>query len=418
MIIQKMLGNGIRIVMEKIPAVQSVSMGIWVKAGSTDENENNAGISHLIEHMLFKGTEKRSAKKIAEDVDRIGGHINAFTGKELTCYYIKTLDTNVEQACEILIDMFMGSTFNPEELVKEKDVILEEIKMIEDSPEDDAHDLVSEIVFKGTPLESSIIGTPNSLKAITRKMIMEYIGKEYTTDSIVISVAGNFDTDNIFAIFNGKLTGLNSSKDKKKKPIPIYTPDYKVKVKDVEQSHLCLGVKGVMQEDDSYFPMVILNNITGGSMSSRLFQNIREEKGLAYSVYSVSQSYVADGIFSIYAGIGHNKIDKTLVAIANELKLLAKEGITREELQTAKEQLKSGYVFSQENVNSRMFSIGKNTLLLSRVLTPKEIIEKIDNVTMEDLYQITQRITDIKQYSGVLITNQEYNLHNSIKRFI
>ena len=209
MIIHKTLDNGIRIVMEEIPAVQSVSVGIWVKAGSSDENESNAGISHLIEHMLFKGTEKRSAKKIAEDVDRIGGHINAFTGKELTCYYIKTLDTNVEQACEILIDMFIGSKFSPEELNKEKDVILEEIKMIEDSPEDDAHDLVSEIVFKGTPLESSVIGTPNSLMAITRGMIMEYIRKEYTTDSIVISVAGSFDVDNIFEIFNGKLTGLN-----------------------------------------------------------------------------------------------------------------------------------------------------------------------------------------------------------------
>lgn len=418
MIIHKTLDNGIRLVMEKIPAVQSVSVGIWVKAGSADENERDAGISHLIEHMLFKGTEKRSAKKIAEDVDRIGGHINAFTGKELTCYYIKTLDTNVEQACEILIDMFMGSIFNSEELVKEKDVVIEEIKMIEDSPEDDAHDLVSEMVFKGTPLESSIIGTPNSVKAITREMIIEYIEKEYTTDSIVISVAGSFDANNIFSIFNGKLAGLNSTKDKKINSLPIYKPSYKVKVKDVEQSHLCLGVKGVMQEDDLYFPMVILNNITGGSMSSRLFQNIREEKGLAYSVYSVSQSYVADGIFSIYAGIGHNKIDDTLIAIADELKLLAKKGISHDELHTAKEQLKSGYVFSQESVNSRMFSIGKNMLLLSRILTPKEIIEKIDKVTIDDLYQVSQRITDIKHYSGVLITNQEYNLHNSIMGFI
>lgn len=415
MILKRTLDNGIRVVMEKIPSVQSVSTGIWVKAGSADESEANSGISHLIEHMLFKGTEKRSAKQIAEDVDRIGGHINAFTGKESTCYYIKTLESNIDQACDILIDMFMGSQFDPVELSREKDVIYEEIKMIEDSPEDDANDLLFEIVFQGTALESPIIGTCDSLQAITRETILEYMREEYTTDSIVISVAGNFDEDHICDIFNGKLVGMKSTKVVKSQPTHLYIPEYKVKTKEVEQSHICVGLKGVPQEDNLFFSMSLLNSVMGGSMSSRLFQNIREQKGLAYSVYSASHSYMSDGIFNIYAGVSHEKIEKVIDAIAGELLQLARDGVSRDELEIAKEQLKSSYVFSQENVNSRMYTIGKNSLLLSRLLTQREIIENIDLVTMEDIWKASKLVTNIDKYSGVLICNREFDLRSHMK---
>ena len=418
MIIQRKLDNGIRVVMEKNNAVQSVSIGIWVKAGSVDENENNSGISHVIEHMLFKGTDNRTAKQIAEDVDRIGGHINAFTGKEATCYYIKTLESNIDKACDILIDMFIGSRFDPAELLKEKDVIYEEIKMIEDSPEDDVNDLLFESVFRGSALERPIIGTYKSLGTITRESIIEYIREEYTTDSIVISVAGNFDEDRICDIFNKGLIGLKTSKAAKTMNIPLYVPEYKVKVKDVEQSHICMGLKGVPQEDDLFFPMALLNSITGGSMSSRLFQNIREQKGLAYSVYSVTHSYINDGIFSIYAGVSHEKINNVIEAVAEELKLLKDEGISEDELLIAKEQLKSSFVFSQENVNSRMYTIGKNTLLLSRLLTIREVIEKIDKVAMDDIRKASERITDMKSYSAVLICNKHYDLKYSMENSI
>lgn len=414
MIINRTLDNGIKVVMEKLPHVKSISTGIWVKAGSVDEVDLNLGISHLIEHMMFKGTEIRSAKKIAEDVDRIGGHMNAFTGKEATCYYIKVLEENIEKASDILIDMFLNSVFDENELVKEKNVIFEEIKMIEDSPEDFVGDLLLEMVFRGGSLEKPIIGTKESLTGISRNDILNYIEKKYTSNNIVISVAGNFDPDYICDLFNSKLSAIGQGATRKINGTIDYAPDYHVRVKDVEQSHICMGLKGVAQEDKLYFPMVLLNSIVGGSMSSRLFQSIREEKGLAYSVYSSSHSYVEDGIYSIYAGVSHSKIDATIEAIAKEMQQINNSGITSEELDIAKEQLKSSYVFGQENVNSRMYTNGKNTLLLSKLLSIEEILNRIDGVDMDMLKMAVVKITDMNKYSAALISNNEYNLRAKI----
>lgn len=415
MIINKKLNCGVRIVMEEIPYVQSVSIGIWVKAGSVDETAKNSGISHFIEHMLFKGTETRSAKKIAEDVDKIGGQINAFTGKEATCYYLKTLASNIDKAADILIDMFMHSKFDEEEMEKEKRVVCEEIKMIEDSPEDDAHDIISELIFKGNPLAKSIIGTPKSLEGITRNTIKKYIREEYTRDNIVISISGKFDQDHVSELFDRKLLDLNENKAPKIYEEAAYKPSYKVKVKDIEQSHLCLGLKGLALEDESYYSLVLLNNIMGGSMSSRLFQNIREEKGLAYSVYSMSSSFKDTGYFNIYAGVSHDKVKDALIGIQDELKLLKKDGISAEELETAKEQLKGSYIFSLENVNGRMFSIGKNMLLLNKIYTAEEVMASIDAVTLEDISNVSEMITDIHNYSGVLIGRNKVDLKKIIQ---
>lgn len=415
MIINKILNCGVRIVMEEIPYVKSVSLGIWVKAGSVDETEKNAGISHFIEHMLFKGTDTRSAKKIAEDVDKIGGQINAFTGKEATCYYLKTLADNVDKAADILIDMFMNSKFEKGEMEKEKRVVYEEIKMIEDSPEDDAHDIISELIFKGNPFSKSIIGTPKSLKGISQKAIRSYIEQEYTRDNIVISIAGSFDQEQICEIFEGKLNRLSSSKSEKEIEMADYNPNYKVKIKDIEQSHICLGRKGISLDDPRYYSLAILSNIMGGSMSSRLFQNIREEKGLAYSVYSMTSSFSSCGYFNIYAGVSHDKVKDTIMAIKDELEILKYDGITINELETAKEQLKGSYIFSLENVNGRMFSIGKNRLLLNKNFTPDEIINKIDSVTIDDLRDVSELITDIQNYSGVLIGRNNINLKKVIQ---
>jgi predicted Zn-dependent peptidase len=415
MIINKQLDCGVRIVMEEIPYVQSVSVGIWVKAGSVDESAKTSGISHFIEHMLFKGTDNRSAKKIAEDVDKIGGQINAFTGKEATCYYLKTLASNIDKAADILVDMFINSKFDEEEMEKEKRVVCEEIKMIEDSPEDDAHDIISELIFKGNPLAKSIIGTPKSLEGITRNMIKKYIADEYTRDNLVISICGSFDPEHVCELFDCKLTALSSNKTAKQFEDADYKPNYKVKVKDIEQSHLCLGLKGLALEDDRYYTLALLNNIMGGSMSSRLFQNIREEKGLAYSVYSMSSSFSNDGYFNIYAGVSHDKIKDAVVGIQDELKLLKTDGVTEEELQTAKEQLKGSYIFSLENVNGRMFSIGKNMLLLNKIYTPEEVMASIDRVSMEDISDVSEMITDIHNYSGVLIGRKKLDLKKIIQ---
>lgn len=416
MLTNRTLNCGVRVVMEKIPYVQSASVGIWVKAGSADENEINSGISHFIEHMLFKGTDLRSAKQIAADVDKIGGHINAFTGKEATCYYLKTLDTNLQKGCEILIDMILNSKFDPEEMAKEKMVICEEMKMIEDSPDEYAQDLISEAVFRGTDLQSPIIGTETSLMGIQREDIKDYVEKEYTRDNIVISLAGNFDEEKICDFFEGKLQTLKEKKESRKAVLAEYRPSYLVKTKDIEQSHICLGLKGISLEHELYYAMAILNNVMGGSMSSRLFQNIREEKGLAYSVYSSAAAYVHQGSFTIYAGVGHDKVSDAINAIAQELYLLKKDGITQEELSTAKEQLKSNYIFGLENVNGRMFTIGKNTLLLGKVNTAKEVLENIDGVTMKDISDIASLISDVKQYSVVLVGRKEIELEKVIEK--
>ncbi len=414
MIKLKNLNCGIRVAMEKIPHVQSVSMGIWVRAGAVDEAGSNAGISHYIEHMLFKGTETRSAKQIAEDVDKIGGQMNAFTGKEATCYYIKTLSSNVEKSAEILLDMFVNSRFDKKEMGKEKKVIFEEIKMIEDSPEDDIHDIICELLFKGHPLANSIIGTPSSLRSINREVILRYLEEEYTRDNIVISVSGNFDEDHICSLFEGKLCQLKPEKTKKDISTVAYEPRFRVKVKEIEQSHLCMGVPTFGLDDDRHYGLVLLNNIMGGSMSSRLFQNIREEKGLAYSVYSMASSFAEEGYFNIYAGVSHDKLEAAIQAIREELMALKEKGVTEEELSIAKEQLKSSYIFSQENVNSRMFAIGKNSILLGKVYTAEEIIAGIDRVTMEDLKELSTMISDVSAYSGAVITNRKVNLKKII----
>ncbi len=415
MIETRKLDCGTRIVMEQIPYVQSVAIGIWVKTGAVDEIKNISGISHFIEHMMFKGTEKRSAKKIAEDVDRIGGQINAFTGREATCYYMKTLNSNAEQAAEILLDMFLNSTFDKTEMSREKQVIYEEMKMIEDTPDDYAHEEISDLIFKGCPYEKSIIGTQSSLKSISQATLKKYIEDEYTRDSLVISIVGNVDMDSLCRIFDGKLSQLKAEKLAKKFYNEEYEPHFKVKVKDIEQSHLCMGTRGISLEDDRYYALSLLNNIMGGSMSSRLFQNIREQKGLAYSVYSHASSFANAGYYNIYAGVSHDKISDAIHGIKEELESLKKDGITEDELHVAKEQLKASYIFGQENVNGRMFSNGKNTILLNRIYTPEEVIGEIDAVTMEDIQKASALIDDIEQYSAVIVTNKKCDLKKIVR---
>jgi len=411
----KKMNCGTRIVMEQIPYVNSVSVGIWVRAGAVDESKTTAGISHFIEHMMFKGTPSRSAKKIAEDVDNIGAQINAFTGKEATCYYIKSLATNAVQATEILLDMFLNSSYDPEEMEKEKNVIYEEIKMIKDTPDEEVHDMICSLIFKGNPLGNSITGTRSSLKKMTRNTLKKYIRDEYTRDNIVIAIAGNFDQKKISSLFEEKLTALAPEKEQKPLVNDIYKPVFSVKQKSIEQTHLCLGTRSMALSDPRYYSFSCLNNIMGSSMSSRLFQNIREERGLAYTVFSMNSSFQNDGYFNIYAGVGHNKVEETVGAILDELDLLKKEGVTKEELNKAKEQLKSTYIFGMENVNGRMFSIGKNAIILDKVLTPDEVLANIDAVTIDDVAQVSNLICNRETYSGAAITGSKISLKQMIQ---
>lgn len=411
----KKLDCGVRVVTEKINHVNSAAIGIWVRNGAVDEYKEVAGISHFIEHMMFKGTKKRSARQIAEDIDKIGGQMNAFTGKEATCYYVKSLNTHLFDGAEVLLDMLNESVFDSHEMTKERKVICEEIKMIEDQPDDLAQDKVMEMVFRGSPLGNSVIGTPTSLKKITRPVITEYKKKTYTRDSIVVSVAGNIDEEKIYAYLEDKFEKLLPEKERAAMDIGQNAPDCKVIVKDIQQSHICMATKTIALDDPRYYSFAILNNVMGGSMSSRLFQNIREEKGLAYSVYSMNSAFSTSGFYTIYAGVSHDRIGMAIDGIKEELDKLDKYGVTEEELSMSKEQLKSSYIFGQENVASRMFTIGKNLLLLDKVYTAEEVLEGIDQVSLESIDQIKPMICDTDNYSAVCVTDKRVNLKRMIK---
>ena len=404
------LDCGVRVVMETIPHVQSAAIGIWVKTGAVNETAKYAGVSHYIEHMMFKGTENRNAREIAADIDKIGGQMNAFTSKESTCYYVKVLKDNFKKGAEVLLDMLSNSLFDKIEMDKERQVICEEIKMIEDQPDDLAHDVVSEILFKGNPLGNSIIGTPSSLNRISRKVLTEYFDTQYTRDSIVVSVAGNINPDQVCTYLEDKFDKLGASKPVHENGYTPYEKKHKVIVKDIQQSHLCLATRAISLIDPRYYAFSVLNNVMGGSMSSRLFQNIREEKGLAYSVYSMLSCFSSDGYFNIYAGVSHDKIGAAIGGIREELEILGSQGITEEELSASREQLKSSYIFGQENVASRMFAIGKNLILLDRVFTPEEVLEGLNAVTMDDIEEVKKTLCDMSSYSAVAVTNKRINL--------
>ena len=396
--------------MERTDFVRSAALGIWVRTGSSHECDDNSGVSHFIEHMMFKGTGKRSARQIAEDVDRIGGMSNAFTGKEATCYYIKTLSSNIYQGAEILLDMLTGSAFAEEEMDKERQVILEEIKMVRDTPDEDVLDLISELVNGKNAIGRTILGTPESLAGIDRQKLADYYRREYSRDSIVIAVAGNFDPDRIAVLFEEGLGSLNADK-------PAFAPDrypyeqkYKVRVKDIEQTHLCLAIPSVPLGDDRYYAFVLMNSIFGGSMSSRLFQSIREERGLAYSVASMNAFASKSGFFNIYAGVAHEKLEETVRAIKDEIGMLCEDGVTDDELAMAKEQMKSSFIFGLENINSRMFNIGKNKLLLDKVYEADEVLQGYDAVTKEDILDAAHLIGRASDYCGAAVTGREFDL--------
>ncbi|MDR1571809.1 MAG: insulinase family protein [Clostridiales Family XIII bacterium] len=399
----KTLSNGIRLVTEDIPHVQSVSIGVWVRAGAVFEPARSAGISHFIEHMLFKGTHKRSAKRIAEDVDRIGGHINAFTGKEATCYYLKTLGSNFSKGADILSDMFLSSRFDRVELDKEREVVCEEIKMVKDSPEEEISDLICEELFHGSPLAKSVLGTPSSLANVKPATIRAYMRRHYTKAGLVLTAVGRIDEGEVCEELERLFEATPQGSPHDETIQPGFEPRFRAKEKDIEQSHICLATKGVSLDDSRYYSMMLLNSVMGGNMSSRLFQALREQKGLAYAIYSANNSFRDTGYFDIYAAVSHKKVKKAVTAIMEQLMGLESEGVTEDELSMAKEQMKGHYIFSQESVNGRMFTAGKNCLLLGKTYTPQEVIEGIDSVTLDDIKEVSKLVSDPGSYSGAII---------------
>jgi predicted Zn-dependent peptidase len=394
--------NGVRIVLEQISTVRSVAIGIWIGTGSRNENPQINGISHFLEHMFFKGTTTRSAKEIAESFDSIGGQVNAFTSKEYTCYYAKVLDTHSQFALDVLADMFFNSTFEEEELKKEKNVVLEEIKMYDDTPDDIVHDLLSRAVYGDHPLGYPILGTEETLNTFTGESLKEYIHERYTPENVVISIAGNVPDSFIHEVekYFGSYQGGN--KEFREHP-PVFHSNRISRKKETEQAHLCIGFEGLKVGHEDIYSLITLNNILGGSMSSRLFQEVREQRGLAYSVFSYHSAYQDSGIVTIYGGTGAKQLDLLYETIQETLDKLKQDGITEKELTNSKEQLKGSLMLSLESTNSRMSRNGKNELLLKRHRSLDEIIEQIDAVTKQSVDQMAHTVfTD--QFSVSLIS--------------
>ena len=379
--------NGLRVVLENIPSVRSVTIGVWILTGSRNEIQTNNGISHLIEHMMFKGTKKRSAKDIAEAFDSIGGQVNAFTSKEYTCYFARVMDTHKEHALEVLSDMFFNSTFDEAELEKEKKVVSEEIKMYEDAPDDIVHDLLAKAAYGEHSLGYPILGTDKQLESFTREDLFAYKDKFYNPSNVVISVAGNVDAEFITQVESHFNQFENESKSNLIEKPTFIAEDLR-RSKDTEQAHLCFGYEGISIHDERYSSLAVLNNVLGGSMSSRLFQEVREEKGLAYAVYSGHSSHLDSGLLTVYAGTGNDSLPLLKSTIEATIDKLASVGITDSELKNSQEQLKGQIMLSLENTSSRMMRNGRNELLLGKHRSLDDIIldiNSVDHVSIKDV---------------------------------
>jgi predicted Zn-dependent peptidase len=390
MIKELILGNKLTLVYEQLPHLRSVAFGVWIGTGSRYENHEINGISHFIEHMVFKGTKRRSAKDIAQEIDGLGGQINAFTGKECTCFYTKTLEKDLDLSMDILSDMLFGSLFAKEHIETEKKVVLEEIGMYEDYPEDMVSDILTEKIWGGNSLGFPILGTGHTVASFNAVNMNTYMTNHYTPDNCVISVAGNFDENRLIEGVNhyfGKWenTGLKS----KSMEIPQFRT---LKKKETEQVHMCLGFHGIKISDDDTWPLMVFNNVLGGGMSSRLFQSIREELGLAYSIYSFPTSYIDSGLFSIYAATSPQSAKQVLDLIGTEIELLLAKGMSENELERSKNQLKGSYLLSLDSTSGRMTGNGKSKIILDEIKTTEEIIEAIDRISLTAIDRVIKDI--------------------------
>lgn len=406
MIYRETLKNGLRIVGETMENYRSVSVGVWIGAGSVFERVIvEAGVSHFIEHMLFKGTYRRSAADIAEEIDAIGGNLNAFTSKECTCFYVKVLEENLPAALDILADLICNSKLDPADIEREKGVVLEEIAMNEDSPEDLAHETLCKVYYKGDRLALPVLGNEGSVGAFTRNTLTNYMKQFYMPDNMVISVAGCFDP----ARFRDLVEKAFTIEGHAEKPDYNYGRgaaagrSFSAIAKDIEQMHICLGFPGFASESDGQYPLYMLNNAVGGSMSSRLFQSIREKRGMAYSVYSTPSFYRNSGYFTLYAGTGEKQAADVLKLMLEEYAEIRENGITAEELARSKNQMKTGYLLGRENTSAHSSALGRTELMGIEYLSDEEIIRRIDAVTLDDIRAILPTVCDFSKMAAVFV---------------
>jgi predicted Zn-dependent peptidase len=386
------LSNGIRVVSETLPKTRSLSIGVWVKVGSRHEPKEISGVSHFIEHMFFKGTKKRTARDIATEVDSLGGEMNAFTSQENTTYYIKVLDEHLPAAVDILSDILLGSRFDPADMEKERKIILEEIKGVEDTPDDFIHELFTATVWPDNSLGRPILGTKETIRALKHADIVRYIEDYYIPREIVISVAGNFEHAHLIDLLEGAFGKLSRKGVPKQEIAPAFNRAVTVKKKQLEQVQVCLGCKGLHYTHEDRFVIMALNTLLGNSMSSRLFQEVREQNALAYSIYSYVTAYRDAGLVTVYAGTDPANAKEAIGLIVKELRKIRDEGITAAEEKRVKDQIKGNLVLSLETSNSHMGRIARQEIYFGKYLSVDDIIKTVDKVTAEQVQRLARQL--------------------------
>lgn len=397
------LDNGIPVLMENIESINTVSLGIFVNTGSRNEYPEESGVSHFIEHMMFKGTETRTAKEISELIDNEGGMINAYTSRDTTAYYIQMLSHKLDTGIDVLTDMFLNSTFTEDNLNKERNVIIEEIRMYDDIPEEIVHD--ENVKYAVTGAQSNIVlGTIESLNGIDREKFMKYFNDQYVASNLVVSVAGNINYDHVYEMLNKGLGKFRDSDSKRKLDtnFTINGGENKIK-KETNQVHLCFNTRGNGQLDEMKYPGAIISSVLAGNMSSRLFQKIREERGLAYSVYSYGTAFLEGGLFTIYAGTTKESYQEVIDIIKNEFEDIKNNGITEYELQKSKNQFLSMLTFSLESSKGKMSRMANSYLLYGKVVDINEIIDKIEKITLEDIKKTAEYLFQEEYYSCTIL---------------
>ena len=401
------LENGLTIIGEEIPYVKSISLGVWINVGSRIENEEISGVSHFIEHMLFKGTENRTSKQIASEIDNLGGQINAFTSKECTCYYVKLLDSHIDIGIDILSDMILNSKFNEEDINKERSVIIEELKMYEDSPEDLAYDLLTENIYAGDSLGMNIIGTEESLNKLGKNEILNYFEKYYVPNNAVIAISGNFEFSEIVKKIEEKFKNWENKDINIELKKAEFKSCFLTKNKDTEQVNLTMSLEAVpLENEEEVYALAVINTVFGGSISSRLFQKIREEKGLVYSIYSSQSLYRKCGELGIFASMSNEHLEEVYNSIIEEISFMKESYLTDKEISESKEQLKGSYILGLESTSSRMMSIGRSMTLNNKLESSDDILKAIDNVDKNTVKKVIDKIFNLDKL-GVCIVGRD-----------
>ncbi|NLN59928.1 MAG: insulinase family protein [Deltaproteobacteria bacterium] len=415
MVSKALLANGIRVVSEEINHVRSVSMGVWVHCGSRHEDGATNGIAHFIEHMLFKGTENRSPLEIASAIDAVGGVINASTGKEITAFYVKVPDYCLELAIELLADILRNSRFQSVEIEREKSVIHQEIRSLEDSPDEYIHDIFEGRLWDGHPLARPIMGTQDSISGLTREQIVHFFNRNYRGRNLVISVAGRLQHDQLFDLVSRHFESLNGTDEAypNVSPIPRIVPS--VVFKELEQVHLVLGCPAPSSTDPRRYAAFLLNAFLGGSMSSRLFQEIREKRGLVYDIQSYLNSYLDAGMLGIYAATGADEIRQVIRLVYSEIKRLRDHSLNDRELRNAKEMIKGNFLLSMESTDNRMTRLAKNEFCFGRQIPWDEVMERIEGVSRQDIADLMEEMFALDRLSMVAVGRVDPDLVDEMR---